>query len=110
MKLKKCNNNNNNINMMVIFLPGTQIIFLSRTQAKRHLTEGMDQPNQEKMRTLGEKEAYKYLEILEADTIRQVKMKEKIKKEYHRKTRKLLATKLRCRNLIKGINSWAVLS
>ena len=31
-----------------------------------------------KNRTLGEKETYKYLGILEADTIKQVKMKEKI--------------------------------
>ena len=35
-------------------------------------------------------------------------MKEKIKKEYLR-TRKLLETKLCSRNLIKGINTWAVL-
>ena len=35
-------------------------------------------------------------------------MKDKIKKEYPR-TRKLLETKLSCRNLIKGINTWAVL-
>ena len=36
-------------------------------------------------------------------------MKEKIKKEYLRRTRKLLETKLYRRNLIKGINIWAVL-
>ena len=36
-------------------------------------------------------------------------MKEEIKKEYLRRTRKLLETKLCCRNLIKGINTWAVL-
>ena len=35
-------------------------------------------------------------------------MKDKIKKEYHRRTRKLLETKLSCRNLIKGIDTWAV--
>ena len=35
-------------------------------------------------------------------------MKEKIKKEYLRRTRKLLETKLCCRNLIKGISTWAV--
>ena len=34
-------------------------------------------------------------------------MKEKIKKEYLRRTRKLLETKLASRNLIKGINTWA---
>ena len=32
-----------------------------------------------KSRTLGEKETYKYLGILEADTIKQVEMKEKKK-------------------------------
>ena len=35
-------------------------------------------------------------------------MKDKIQKEYPRRTRKLLETKLFCRNLIKGINTWAV--
>ena len=35
-------------------------------------------------------------------------MKEKIQKEYLRRTRKLLETKLNSRNLIKGINTWAV--
>ena len=76
---------------------------------KRHLTDGMELLNQDKIGTLGEKETYKYLGILEADTIRQVEMKEKIKKEYPRRTRKLLETKLYSRNLIKGINTWAVL-
>ena len=37
-------------------------------------------------------------------------MKDKIKKEYLKRTRKLLETKLSSRNLIKGINTWAVLS
>ena len=35
----------------------------------------MELPNQEKISTLGEKEDYKYLEILEADTIKKVEMK-----------------------------------
>ena len=45
---------------------------------KRHMTEGTEIPNQEIIRTLGEKETYKYSEILETDTIKQVKMNEKI--------------------------------
>ena len=49
-----------------------------------------------------------YLGILEADTIKQVEMKNQIRKEYLRRTRKLLYTKLNSRNLIKGINTWAV--
>ena len=44
---------------------------------KRHMREGIDQANQEYIRMLGEKENYSYLGILEADTIRQVEMKEK---------------------------------
>ena len=47
--------------------------------------------------------------ILDADTIKQVKMKDKIQKEYLRRTRKQLKTKLSSTNLIKGINTWAVL-
>ena len=75
---------------------------------KRHMTDGMEQPNQDKIRTLGENETYKYLGILEADSTKQVEMKNKIQKEYLKRTIKLLKTKLSCRNLIKGINTWAV--
>ena len=65
-------------------------------------------PNHNRIRTLGENETYKYLGNLEADTIKQVQMKDTIRKEYLRRTRKLLETKLSNRNLIKGINTWAV--
>ena len=75
---------------------------------KRHMTDGMEQPNHDRIRTLAEKETYKYLDILEADTIKHVQMKNMIQKEYLRRTRKLLETKLSSRNLIKGINTWAV--
>ena len=75
---------------------------------KRHLTDGIELPNQDKIRTLAENDTYKYLGILEADTIKQVEMKNEIQKEYLRRTRKLLETKLKSRNLIKGINIWAV--
>ena len=44
---------------------------------KRHMTVGMELSNQEKIRTLGEKETYIYLGILETDTIKQVEMKRK---------------------------------
>ena len=60
------------------------------------------------IKTLGEKEMYKYSGILETDTIKQEEMKDKIQKEYVRRARKLLETKLSSRILIKGINTWAV--
>ena len=75
---------------------------------KRHMTDGMELPNHDRIRTLEENETCKYLGILEADTIKQVQMKDMIRKEYLRRTRKLLETKLSSRNLIKGINTWAV--
>ena len=68
---------------------------------KRHMTGGMEQPHHGKIRTLGENETYKYLGILEADTIKQVQMKDTIRKEYLSRTRKLLETKRSSRNLIK---------
>ena len=76
---------------------------------KLHLIDGMELPSQDKIRTLGEEETYKYSGVLEADIIKQVEMKDKINKEYLRRTRKLTEIKLCCRNLIKGINTWAVL-
>ena len=75
---------------------------------KRHMTDGMELPNHDKIRTLEEKETYKYLGIWEADTIKQVQMKDMTRKEYLGRTRKLLETKLSSRKLIKVINTWAV--
>ena len=53
---------------------------LAMKNVKRHLTNGMELPNQGKFRTLREKETSKYFGILEADTIKQKKMKEKLRK------------------------------
>ena len=44
---------------------------------KRHMTDGMKLPNQDKIRMHGENETYKYLGIMKADTIKHVEMKEK---------------------------------
>ena len=44
---------------------------------KRHMTEGVELPNQVVIRMLREKETFKYLGILEADSTKQVEMKEK---------------------------------
>ena len=72
---------------------------------KRQLTDGMEVSNKDKLKTLAENETYKYLGILEADTIKQAEMKEKIQKEYLWRTRKILETKPNIRNLIKGLNT-----
>ena len=74
---------------------------------KQHLTERMELQNQDKIRKSRKKETNKYFGTLEADTIKQVEMKENIQKEYLRRTKKLLETKLCSKNLIKGINTSA---
>ena len=44
---------------------------------KRHRTKGTEVLNKDKIRTLGEKEIYKYLRIWEAGTIKHAEIKEK---------------------------------
>ena len=66
------------------------------------MRDGKELPNQDKIRTPRGKETLKFLGILEDGTINQVEMKHKIQKEYFLRNRKLLETKLSCRNLIKG--------
>ena len=53
---------------------------LAMKSGKRQLTDGMELPNQDKIKTLAENETYNYSGILEADTIKQVEIKEKIQK------------------------------
>ena len=72
---------------------------------KQDMSDGMKLPNQDKIRTLGVKGNYKDLAILEAVSIEKVEMKGKIKKEYLKRTRKLLETKQFSRNLLKYINT-----
>ena len=52
-------------------------VMLVIKSGKRHRTDGMDLPNQDKIRKFGENKTYKYLGILESDTIKEVEMKEK---------------------------------
>ena len=54
---------------------------LVKKRGKRYMTDGMELPNQDIIRTLGKNETYKYLGIVEADTIKQVEMIDKIQKE-----------------------------
>ena len=75
---------------------------------KRHFMDEMELPNQDKVRTLGEQKTYKYLGILVTGTIKQQEMKEKVKKEYLRRSKKQLETKVYSRDIIKGINTWSV--
>ena len=53
-------------------------------------------------------ENYKYLGVLVADMIKTELMKEKVMKEYRRRVKKVLGSKLNGGNAIKAINAWAV--
>ena len=55
---------------------------------KQQMTEGIELPNKEKIRTLREKETYKYLRIFEADTLKHAEMKEKNKRLIHQENKK----------------------
>ena len=70
------------------------------------MTERTEQQNQDKIKTFGAKETYRYLGILEADIIKQAETKEKNKKKYLWRKRKLLEIKRHSRN--RGIKTWAV--
>ena len=71
-------------------------------------TEGITLPNGKEIKSLEEGEGYKYLGILEAENIKNKEMKEKTKKEYFRRVRRILKSKLNAGNIITAINSRAV--
>ena len=55
-----------------------------------------------------EGKSYKYLRLLKADKFLEEKMKLNVLKEYIRRIRKVLKSKLNGGNLVHGINTWAV--
>ena len=56
-------------------------VMLIMKSGKRQMTEEIERRNQENIRTLEEKETYKYLGILEVDTIKHAEIKEKNEKK-----------------------------
>ena len=80
---------------------------LSMRRGKMVECEGIELPNEEKIKSVGE-DGYKYLGILQSDEIKNKKMKETIEKEYFRRIRKILKSKLNGGNTIQSINSRAV--
>ena len=63
---------------------------------------GIELPNGKVIKSLQEGESCKYLGILEE------KMKLNVSKEYIRRLRKVLKSKLNGGNLVCGVNTWAV--
>ena len=71
-------------------------------------SDGIQLPNDKVIKTLEEGQSYKYLGLLEAGEVMVNGMKDKVKKEYYRRVRKVLETKLDSGNVFKAINSQAV--
>ena len=69
---------------------------------------GIELPGGKVIKPLQEGESYKYLGILEADKFLEEKMKLSISKEYIRKIRNVLKSKLNGGILVCGVNTWAV--
>ena len=69
---------------------------------------GIELPDGKVIKSLQEGESYKYLRILEADKFLEEKMKLNVSKEYIRRLKKVLKSKLNGGNLVRGVNTWAV--
>ena len=69
---------------------------------------GIELPDGKVIKSLQEKESYKYLGILEADRFVGEEMKLKVSKEYFRRLKKVLKSKLNGGNLVQGVNTWVV--
>ena len=71
-------------------------------------SDGIALPDDTVIKAMNEGDSYKYLGIMEADQILRKEMKEKVNKEYFRRTKKVLKSKLNGGNCITAINTWAV--
>ena len=71
-------------------------------------SEGIKLPNDQKIKEINVDNGYKYLGILEAYGIKDKEMKEKMRKEYTRRVRQVLKSKLNGVNTFSAINSRAV--
>ena len=69
---------------------------------------GIELPDDKVIKSLQEGKSYRYLGILEADKFLEEKMKLNVSKEYIRKLRKVLKSKLNGENVVRGVNTWAL--
>ena len=71
-------------------------------------SDSIQLPNDKVIKSLEEGESYKYLDVLEVNKVMINEMKDKVKKEYYRRVRKVLETKSNSGNVFKATNTWAV--
>ena len=61
-------------------------------RGKKVEANGVNLPDEKKIRSLKEDESYKYVGVLEVEDLKRLEMKENLKKEYKRRVRKVLET------------------
>ena len=73
-------------------------------------SDGIQLLNHKVFKSLKERDSYNYLGVPEVDEVMDNEMKNKVKREreYYRRVRKVLETKLNSRNVFKALNAWAV--
>ena len=71
-------------------------------------SNGIDIDQDTHIRNIDAEETYRYLGMEEIGVIRQQLMKEKIKKEYYHRIKKILKTRLNAKNKILAINCLAL--
>ena len=71
-------------------------------------SDDIQSPNDKVIKSLEKWEICKYLGVVEADKVMVNLMKNKVKKEYYKRVRKVLETKFSSRNVFEAINTWAV--
>ena len=86
-------------------LPKCGVLIMKRGKVVK--SEGISMSDGKMMKNI-EEGGYKYLGILEADGVKHEEMKDQIKKEYIRRVRNILKSKLNGGNIISAINSRAV--
>ena len=62
--------------------------------------------NNDIIKSIHGENGYKYLGVLESDGVLCEQMKEKLKQEYKRRTKKILRSKLSGGNIITAVNTW----
>ena len=82
---------------------------LTMKKGKMAKSDGITLPNKTAIKGLKQSESYKYLGIIQEDRTKHHEMKEKVKREYYRRVRKILETKLNDGNIRAGINTRVVL-
>ena len=77
-------------------------------RGKMSKCKGIEIPSGELIKEIDTEGGYKYLGVLEADAIKDKKIKDNLKREYIRRVRNILKSKLNSKNVVNAINCRAI--